>query len=224
VNLEPWSGLHGKHRTPLITNYQGRDVIIDWGSSSQPSVSIYYAQTGEKISTYPTEWHLKGEAITSVLIEGDVLYLSGMTGVHTLSLSKIVQSVDPSIWETNLRNKGPNTASPVFCNGMLFMVSDHGWATCLDAENGELLWQERLEYGKYYSSPVVAGGFVYFSNIRGITTIVECNRTFNAGAENVLSEGLFASPAIVDGQLFMRTFGRIWCLYDKGDYSTVSSE
>jgi outer membrane protein assembly factor BamB len=224
VNLEPWSGLHGKHRTPLITNYQGRDVIIDWGSSSQPGVSIYYAQSGEKIGTYPTNWNIGGQVITTVLIEGDVLYLSGMTGVHALSLSKIVQSVDPLVWETNLHNKGPNTASPVFDNGILFMVSDHGWATCLDAGNGELLWQERLEYGKYYSSLVVAGGFVYFSNIEGITTIVECNRSFNTGAKNILSEGLFASPAIVDGQLFMRTSGRIWCLYDKGEYATTSSE
>jgi len=224
ANIEPWSGLHGEHRTPLITNYQGRDIIIDSGSGFRPIVSTYDAQTGEKISTYPTEWGFGGEYITTVLIEGDVLYLSGKVEFHALSLSKLVQGVNPFIWKTKLRSRGPNTASPVFYDGMLFMVSDNGWATCLDAGNGELLWRERLEYGIYYSSPVVAGGNVYFSSIQGITTIVECKRIFNAGARNVLSEGLFASPAIVDGQLFIRTLGRIWCLYDKGDYATISPE
>jgi outer membrane protein assembly factor BamB len=224
VNLEPWSGLHGEHRTPLITNYNDHDIIIDCGSGFRPTLSIYYAQTGEKICTYHTKWELGGEYITTVLVEGDMLYLSGKSEVHALSLSKLVQGVDSFIWKTNLRSKGPNSASPVFYNGMLFMVSDHGWATCLDAGNGDLLWRERLEYGSYYSSPVVAGGNVYFSSIQGITTIVECKRIFNTGARNVLSEGLFASPAIVDGQLFIRTLGRIWCLYDKGDYATASPE
>jgi outer membrane protein assembly factor BamB len=224
VNLESWSGLHGRHRTPIIVEYQGRDVIIDWGSSAQPAVSIYDVQSGEKISTYLTKWRLEGEAITTVLIEGDVLYLSGKTGVHALSFSKIIQGVDPLIWEISLRSKGPNTASPVYYDGLLFMVSDHGWATCLDGENGELLWQERLEYGQYYSSPVVAGGMVYFSNIRGITTIIECKRTFSTRSKNALEDGIFASPAIADGQLFMRTTGWMWCLYDKGEFATLKAE
>jgi outer membrane protein assembly factor BamB len=221
TNLEPWEGLHGRHRTPLITEYQGRDIIIDWGSSSKPAVSIFDVQTGEMLRSYPTEWRLEGEAVTSVLREGDVLYLSGKAGVHALSLSKIFQQVDPLIWERGLRNKGPNTASPVFHNDMLFMVSDLGMATCLDANTGELLWQEKLEYGQYYSSPVIVNGIVHFSNTRGITTLVACERVFNTRAKNILADGLFASPAIYDDHLFMRTYGRIWCLYDKGDFLSV---
>ena len=77
-------------------------------------------------------------------------------------------------------------------------------ASCVDAKTGKPYWQERI--GKAYSaSPILVGDLVYFQSEDGLTTIVKADRTFTKVAENQLKGRTFASPAPVDGALFLRT-------------------
>jgi len=64
------------------------------------------------------------------------------------------------------------TPSPVIIGNELYMISDNGIATCLDARTGEELWKERLE-GGYSASPVYAGGRIYFLNEEALTTVIQ---------------------------------------------------
>jgi outer membrane protein assembly factor BamB len=99
----------------------------------------------------------------------------------------------------------------VFVHGLLFMISDNGFVSCLDSNKGEIMWQKKLS-GTYFSSPIVIGEKVYFSSGSGVTTVVSCLPEYNLIAENSLPEGIYSTLVPVDGQLFIRTKSMLWCM------------
>ena len=103
--------------------------------------------------------------------------------------------------------------SPISEGEYFLVVSDPGYANCLRAKDGELLWQEKL--GAHHASLVSANGLVYFTGDDGITTVVKPGKTFEAVAKNELGEGVFASPAISNGQLFFRGNQTLYCVGGK---------
>ena len=85
----------------------------------------------------------------------------------------------------------------------LFMVSDAGIASCLDARTGKQIWQERLG-GNYSASPVVSRGLIYFQSEDGVTKVVRASPAFEVVATSSLAERTLASFAARDGALFLR--------------------
>ncbi len=98
----------------------------------------------------------------------------------------------------------PLTSSPIVAGEHLYMVSDTGVLSCVEAVTGKLAWQQRVP-GNYSASPVMAGGLIYFSSEEGVTTVIRPGATFERVAVNVLDAPILASPAVADGSLFVRT-------------------
>ena len=98
----------------------------------------------------------------------------------------------------------PKVASPLLVGDLLFFVSDQGVVTCLDATGGKAYWQERIG-GNHWASPLLADGNIYFSDKEGRTTILAAAKQFKLVARNQLDGMIMASPAAVDGALFVRT-------------------
>ncbi|MCL5097629.1 MAG: PQQ-like beta-propeller repeat protein, partial [Candidatus Omnitrophica bacterium] len=92
----------------------------------------------------------------------------------------------------------------ILVDGRLFLVSDNGYAACLEAATGKVIWQERLE-GEYSASPISSDHRVYFFSQDGLTTVVKSTGPFSRLAENRLDDGLMASPAVSNHALFLRT-------------------
>ena len=88
-------------------------------------------------------------------------------------------------------------------------VTDGGVATCLDAVTGRRRWQERLR-GTYSASPVYADGRIYFVNEDGVTTVIAPGTEFRSLAINTLEGTTYASPAVVDGSIFIRTASALY--------------
>jgi outer membrane protein assembly factor BamB len=103
-----------------------------------------------------------------------------------------------------LRRGAPHTPSLILGGDDLFMVSDAGIATCVDAKTGMQHWQERIG-GNYSASPVLADGKVYFQSEQGVGTVIKADRKFEALAKNDLKEPTLASYGVADGALFLRT-------------------
>jgi outer membrane protein assembly factor BamB len=108
--------------------------------------------------------------------------------------------------------KGPNSSSPVLCGGKLFSVSDHGHVTCQDAASGAVLYRERVSRAMTMPALIAVGDRVHVSDARGKTYVLAAEDTFRTVATNDLDEAIYASAAPVDGQLFMRTAGHVWCI------------
>ncbi len=101
--------------------------------------------------------------------------------------------------------------SPVVLDGYLLIADDRGTAHCFAAADGEHLWKERL--GKHYSASLVhADGLAYFTADDGVTKIVRPGEKLDVVAENPLGEYCIASPAISDGQIFVRAEENLYCI------------
>ena len=210
TNMSPFGDVGGEYRTPLVFELNGQKVIIEW-SSARASLVVYAAKTGMILYLYNAGWTIAGESISTPVMSEGIIYLPTRSSVAALDILKLARNESPILWIAELNDKGPDTSSPVLVNGMLFMVSDNGIATCLSSKTGEIYWQEKLK-GNYFSSPVSAGERVYFSNSAGMTTVVQCSPKFRILNENYLPEGIYATLVPVDGQLFIRTKNTLWCI------------
>ena len=112
------------------------------------------------------------------------------------------------VWRTN---RGVSyVPSPISVGDYFFVVSDSGVAHCFEAASGKLLWQERM--GEHHASLVSAEGLVYFLNDNGLTHVVKADGKYECLAKNELGETTFASPAISQGQLFVRGDKHLFCI------------
>lgn len=101
----------------------------------------------------------------------------------------------------------PQLPSPIVFEGVLYMVNDGGIVTTLHPETGEQIAQGRLTgaLGAYYASPVAAGGHLYFASQRGAMAVVPPGGDLTPRVVNDLQEDIYATPALVDGRIYVRT-------------------
>jgi outer membrane protein assembly factor BamB len=99
----------------------------------------------------------------------------------------------------------PEISSPLCYRGRLYLVKHGGIVSCLEAKTGKLLYRERLgPTGLYYASPVAGDGKVYFASTRGVVVVVEAGDRFKVLARNDVGEPVQATPALVDGTIYLR--------------------
>ena len=103
-----------------------------------------------------------------------------------------------------LRRSAPLTPSPIVVGDELYVISDFGIATCLDAITGETHWQQRIG-GNHSASPTFVDGRIYFQNEEGVTTVIAPGPEYTELAKNELDGSTLASMAVSDGSIFIRT-------------------
>ncbi len=202
--------LSGNSRTPTIRDIGGRSTLLVWGFSG---LFGYDLHSGDELWSHRIDVHT-GDHVSSPVFDERVFYCVSTCKALAYDMSKLSGSDDPVVWKT--RVTGPNSSSPVLCNGMLFFVTDMGIASCLDAKSGKKLWRQRLK-GHYYASPVAIGNRVYFCNVDGLTTVIVAEADFRTVAENDLAEQVLASFAPRDGALIVRTRSQVLCIASQDD-------
>lgn len=105
----------------------------------------------------------------------------------------------------------PFCASPLYVNGQLFTVKDGGIVQVLDTQTGKPVKQMRLEAsGEYYASPVAGDGKVYVADDQGRMTVLAADR-FDVLHTVDFGEDVYATPALVDGRVYVRTASALYC-------------
>jgi outer membrane protein assembly factor BamB len=123
-----------------------------------------------------------------------------------------------NITESHVRwqkTKGlPYVSSALVYRGQQVMVKDGGIVTAYDEKSGNEIYSKRLvNAGKYYASPVAAGGHIYFTSLDdGVVTVIAAGTaTPQVVAENpALGERVSATPAVADDTLYVRTAGHLY--------------
>lgn len=100
---------------------------------------------------------------------------------------------------------GGYVPSPVAVGKHLFLWKENGLVTCLKADSNEQVWSERVE-GPFYGSPVCVNGYLLNTTRRGDLVVLKAGDKFEQVARIPLGEGSFASPAIANGRMYIRTF------------------
>ena len=196
--------------TPIIREIDGITQMILSGSLC---IASYDPRNGKRhwIVDGPTE-----QFVASMVYDGKYVFATGgYPERHTLAIRPGGKGnvTDTHIaWRTT--RGAAYVPSPIITGRYLLMVADSGIASCFEARTGKRHWMERLP-GGHSPSPVSADGLVYFVSDRGVTTIIRPSETFAVIEKNELGEPVSASPAISQGQIFLRTHQHLYCIGSK---------
>ncbi len=108
----------------------------------------------------------------------------------------------------------PNVPSPLLYDGIVYLVKDGGIVTALDKKTGEVLKQGRLTEAldRYFSAPVAADGKVYMLSEAGKVSVLKPGPDWEVIQTNDMGAEAYATPAIVDGKMYLRTDWGLYCL------------
>jgi hypothetical protein len=154
------------------------------------------------------------QCIPTPVASGDRLFSVGGRASTALSV-RLDAAARGELTRTHIAWKarcGANIPSPVVLDGFCYWVEDNGFACCVGADRGEIVWRERLGGGKYSASPVAADGKLYFASESGRVTVVRTGPRFEVLARNDVGELVVASPALSGGCLLLRGERRLYCI------------
>ena len=196
--------------TPLVIENGGEKQLISPGSGM---VGAYRPKDGKLL------WHVRyGQGFSLVprpVTDGTNLYIS--TGFMRPNLL----AIDPAGAKGDVTDSKnvkwertrfiPKTPSYVHSKGHLYIIDDTGMLTCVEAKSGEEKWRERIPGNFSASLTLVDDEILYALTEDGVAYVFEVSPK---GAKTLLEldmkDRLFASPALVDGELFLRSEGALW--------------
>lgn len=187
--------------TPLIIEVNGEKQIVSAGAGH---VAAYKPTDGTEI------WHFAYPGGYSVVprpvFAHGLIYVS--SGYNTATLYAVKPDGSGDVTTSHLAWKYdravPKNASPIVVGDEIYIVSDNGVASCLDAKSGKEIWQKRVG-GDYSASPVFAEDRLYFLSEAGETVILAPGKEFKEIGRNKVEERTLASFGVTDGALFIRT-------------------
>lgn len=196
------------HTTPIIITVNGKDQLISVGSQI---CQAFDPATGAEI------WRITygggDSTVSSPLFWNGIVYIN--TGLKPTELWAVRPDGKGDVTASHILWKCtenvPGIATPVIANGLIFMVSEKGVLSCLDAKTGQLIWKEKLQ-GNYNfnTAPVSIADKIYFTEVDGTTTIIKADKKFQTVAENKLEGKFIARPVVSGNSLIMRSDSHIY--------------
>jgi len=194
--------------TPIVARtYSGPQII----TASDPWVIAYEPNSGAEI------WRAE-------CLAGDIapspIYANGLTFVIE-PYSKIAAirtdgtgDVSKTHIAWSLDEPGPETCSPVSNGEFVFILNSDGLALCFKAADGQKLWEEDIGEGKdsFLASPSLVGDKLYLLTEKGVMIIAEVLPKYKELARCELGEECCASPAFVDGRIYIRAAENLYCI------------
>ena len=210
------SPIFGSWSTPVVVRAGERDELIfplpGEKIGGDGEFKAYDPATGKEL------WRCSGlgneiYAMPVVSARGDLVV--GISG-HNGPLLAVRPGGDGDVTQSHRvwRAAGKNPqriGSGVLHEGHLYLADAEGFAECIEASTGKVIWKERLG-GKLWGSLLLAEGRLYVSSLEGQTYVLEASLKFNLLAKNDLGEPLYAAPAVSGGDLFLRTYQHLYCI------------
>lgn len=195
------------YQTPIVIHVEGKELLI---SNASFMCFAHDVNTGEVV------WTLEYGFDSTV---GQPLYYNGLVFVNSGWIFEDNKpfwtrqyAIDPTgkgdITKTHVKwmyeEKVPQIPTPVIVDGLMYMVHDRGLVTCMDAITAKVIWTEKLK-GNFNSSPIYAGGNIYFINVKGECTIIKPGDQFQKVAENDIEGTVKAVPVFIKNKMLLRS-------------------
>jgi len=186
--------------SPILASIGNQVEIV---LSSTPKVAGYDPENGKELWSVDC---LSGEVGPSPACLNGVIFAAN-------EYAKLV-AIKPGspatiLWESN--EYLPDVASPVAANGLLFIATSYGVASCFDAVSGELMWEYESPAG-FYASPIIADGKVFFLDVDGQMHILSLAKEKSLLGEPKLGEKAVSTPAFANGKIFLRGYDHLYCI------------
>lgn len=200
---------------PLIREINGKAQMVLSGSKC---IASYDPDTGAEL------WMIDGptdQFVASMVYSSRTQWVYMTGGFPAHHLMAIKPDGRGNVTQTHVAwHYNPPSAvgvsyvpSPIVAEDWVLLTDDRGFAHAFDARSGEIVWQER--FGRQHASLVSAGGLVYFLNDAGECRVVNPSDKFAVVAINRLEEPTYASPALSEGQIFLRSDKHLWCIGER---------
>jgi outer membrane protein assembly factor BamB len=196
-------------------------ALLRYGNTIEIVVTGGDAVTGHDPATGKELWRANGlnprndaayRIVASPIVFGEMIYAPTRErpllalrpgGRGDVLKSHVVWSFD----------SGPDVPTPVTDGTYFYVVRDNGVMFCLDAKTGKTIYgPSRLPPATYSGSPVLADGKIYVTNEDGVTAVAKAGPQFELLAQNDFGEYTLSSPAISEGQIFIRTESALYAI------------
>ena len=203
------------YTTPALIEHDGTSELVITGGD---------AVTGHDLETGAELWRADGlnprregnyRLIASPLVHDGLIYaptrIRPLLALRPGGRGDVLET--HVLWRTD---DGPDVPTPVSDGEYFYVVNDRGIIYVSDAKTGEPVYgPERLRRGTYSASPVLADGKIYVTNEDGVTSVFRTGPTFELLAENEFGDYCLSSPAISDGQIFIRTTRHLYAIGER---------
>ena len=209
----PRKAVRAAYATPAIYSRPGSPDMLVLCSQAH-GISALDPMTGKTLWETPQIFNKR--SLLSPVIAGDVIFGSCGSGggARNYSVALRVNPDDPAGAPSEvyrIDRSSPYVPTPVAYKGLMFLVSDGGIGTCIDAATGDIKWRERLG-GDYFSSPVCINGVVYCVSRGGDVITFRASDKYQPLGHMKLNERAHATPAVANGRLYIRTMSHLYCL------------
>jgi outer membrane protein assembly factor BamB len=199
----------GSWSTPIVVPVEGKDQLL----LSVPDRLVGFdPKTGKEL------WSCAG---LTKLVYSSPLYADGvavaMSGFHGHALAvKVGGAGDITrdrLWHHTVKNP-QRIGTGVIAGGHVYMLTHDGNPQCFELKTGKELWTDQVDKrpGGAWGSMVHADGRLYVTDRGGTTLVFAASPKYEVQATNRLGEHTDASPAISNGEIFIRTFKHLWCI------------
>jgi outer membrane protein assembly factor BamB len=187
-----------------INRGNGKSLVLLQSPNS--GLTAHDPQSGEELWKYEAVC----SGVPSPLVLGDSILISS-NGLTKLKFGKDSNSPELSWDAAKLR---PGSASPVVYNNNIYTMNT-GVLKCGDLASGDVKWQLRL-HGKYWATPVIAGGKMYVVNQDGVAKVIQLgDEKGEVIGESDFGEAVKGSPAVAGDAMFVRTDEHLWKISSK---------
>jgi outer membrane protein assembly factor BamB len=199
-----WKTPRGKgnqaYTTPLIIDVNGKPQVVSPGAhhayayDPRTGEALWHIEYGDGFSNVPRPVYAHGHVYICSGFFQPILFAVRPDGRGNVTKSHVTWSHPRAV---------PLTPSPVIVGDEIYMISDNGIATCLDAKSGKSHWQHRIG-GNHSASPLAADGRIYFLSEEGECTVIAPGTEYRELAKNTINERTLASFAVDGKALLLR--------------------
>lgn len=201
----PLTDYHKAYSTPAVIHAAGKRQLI---SPSAGATIAYDPTTGAEL------WRVRSGGMNAAalpLFGNGLVYVTSAAGGWQLFAVRPDGSGD--VTDTHVAWKFaknvPTRPSLILLENRLFMISDSGMISCVDAKSGQPVWQKRLG-GAFSASPLYANGYIYFFGEDGEAPVIAAGDEYKLVANNKLGDGFMASPAVYQDSLILRSRSHLY--------------
>jgi outer membrane protein assembly factor BamB len=202
---------YGTWSTPFLTEAEGKPQLLI-------ALRDYFA--GVDPSTGTVIWHSGGMGLQAksspIAGDGVALIAGDLRGAELAVRLNGTGDITETgrVWrEFPARSR---VATGIIHDGHVYGARANGLLDCIDLETGNVVWAERQAgagaNSAVWASPILVGEHLYFINQGGDTVILKAAPGFEIVAINSIGETCNASLAIAHGDLFIRSWERLWCI------------
>jgi outer membrane protein assembly factor BamB len=214
-----------------------KDCVIDTASYSVPTIrknesgadELVMASTGEGLfavdpATGKTNWSQKVFTMRTIscpqVVSGLVFGTTGSGGGGNYVVA-VRPGNSPEI-AYEIKKEAPYVPTPVALGNLLFLWSDKGIVNCVNADDGSVVWTQRVGGVGYSGSPIRVADKIVCVDEAGVVVVIAAAAEFKELGKMDLKEECRSTPAVSDGRMYIRTLSKLYSIGGKDTAKSAS--